>query len=78
MKILSKVFWTLAVLLSDIMCAVVAYNYCNLYWSGKYMGGSAPADVAFFLAIPFIIGIIVCIILAVLFRKKGSQTDQEI
>ena len=35
MKIVSKIFWVLAALMADIMCAVVAYNYCNLYWSGN-------------------------------------------
>ena len=36
MKTLSIVFSALAVILSDVMCAVVAYNYCNLTWSGRY------------------------------------------
>lgn len=32
MKVLSNLFLVLAVLLSDAMCAVVAYNYCNIEW----------------------------------------------
>ena len=32
MKTLSTVFWVLAVLLSDVMCAIVAYNYCDMVW----------------------------------------------
>ncbi len=32
MKKLSIIFSVLAILLSDIMCAVVAYNYCALEW----------------------------------------------
>ena len=56
MKKLSIIFSVLAILLSDIMCAVVAYNYCALEWSGKYEGWSAPASTALFLAIPYIIG----------------------
>ncbi len=47
MKKLSAVLWILAVLLSDIMCAVTAYNYCDLQWGGKYAGYSAPASTAF-------------------------------
>ena len=29
MKTISNLFLILAVLLSDVMCAVVAYNYCE-------------------------------------------------
>lgn len=70
MKTLSTVFWILAVLLSDVMCAVVAYNYCDMVWGIKYAGYSAPASVAFLTAIPFVIAIVVCIILALFFKKK--------
>lgn len=70
MKKLSIIFGILAVLLSDIMCAVVAYNYCDLFWGGQYAGYSAPASTAFVYAIPFVIGIIVCVVLAIVFRRK--------
>ena len=75
MKRLSVVFALLAVLLSDIMCAVVAYSYCNLKWCGQYALCSAPASTAFLLAIPYGIGIAVCVILAVIFRKKQREAD---
>lgn len=71
MKKLSIIFSVLAILLSDIMCAVVAYNYCALEWGGKYEGWSAPASTALFLAIPYVIGIIICIVLAVIFKRKS-------
>lgn len=32
MKALYTVFWVMAVLLSDVMCAVVAYNYSDMKW----------------------------------------------
>ena len=70
MKALSTVFWILAVLLSDVMCAVVAYNYCDMVWGIKYAGYSAPASTAFLVAIPYAIGIIVCIVLSIFFKKK--------
>ena len=70
MKKLSIIFGILAVLLSDIMCAVVAYNYCDLLWGGQYAAYGAPASTAFVYAIPFVIGIIVCVVLALTFRKK--------
>ncbi len=72
MKTLSTVFWILAVLLSDVMCAVVSYNYCDMVWGIKYAGYSAPASVAFLTAIPFVIAIVVCIVLALFFKKKAG------
>ena len=73
MKKLSAVFRVLAVLLSDIMCAVTAYNYCDLQWGGKYAGNSAPASTAFLYAIPFALGIIVSIVLAIICGKKAAK-----
>ena len=73
MKKLSVVFWVLAALLSDCMCAVVAYNYCDLLWGGKYAGYSAPADTAFLYAIPFAVGITISIVLAIFCRKKAAK-----
>ena len=72
MKNISTVFWILAVLLSDVMCAVVAYNYCDMLWGIRYAGYSAPASVAFLAAIPYAVAIAVCIVLALCFRKKAA------
>ena len=76
MKKLSIVFWVLAVLLSDIMCAVVAYNYCDLLLGGKYAGYSAPASTAYMYAIPFALSIIVNIVLAIVCGKKAIKADR--
>ena len=72
MKKLSVCFWILAVVLSDVMCAVVSWNYCNMLWGIKYAGYSAPASTAFLLAVPFAVGIVICIALAHLFKKKSA------
>ena len=72
MKKISNIFIVLAVILSDVMCAVVAYNYCAMQWGAKYAGYSAPASVAFLYAIPYGIGIVVCIVVAMVLRKKGK------
>ena len=71
MKIISTLFWILAVLLSDVMCAVVAYNYCDMLWGIKFAGYSAPASVAFLTAIPFAAAIVVCVVLALYFKAKS-------
>ena len=73
MKKLSVLFFVLAVLLSDVMCAVVAYVFCDIVWGMKYAGYSAPPSVAFAYAIPFLIGIAACLVLAFFFRKKASR-----
>lgn len=72
MKILTKVFSVLAILLSDVMCAVVAYNYCDMLWGIKYAGYSAPAGTAFLSAIPFAIAIVVCVFVSLFLKKKIS------
>ncbi len=72
MKALSTVFWILAVLLSDVMCAVVAYNYCDMLWGIRYAGYSAPASTAFWAAIPFAAVIAVSVVLALFFRRKAG------
>lgn len=72
MKKLSTLFTVLAILLSHIMCAVVAWNYCDMLWGIKYAGYSAPASTAFLSAIPFVIGIVACVALALYFRKRAG------
>ena len=72
MKKIWLVFTVLAVLLSDIMCGVVAYAYCDLGWGGKYAGYSAPPSTAFIYAVPYFIGIIVCAVLAFIFYKRAE------
>lgn len=70
-KAFSATFFVLAVLLSDVMCAVVAYRYCDMVWGIRFAGYSAPAETAFLTSIPFLIAIAICVVLALLFRKKA-------
>ena len=70
MKKISNIFIALAVILSDVMCAVVAYNYCAMQWGAKYAGYSAPASVAFLYVIPYGIGIEVCIVVSMVLKKR--------
>lgn len=69
MKKFSNIFIILAVVFSDVMCAVVGYNYATMQWGIKYAGYSAPSSTAFLHAIPFMVGIVACAILAIIFRK---------
>ena len=67
-------FAALAVLLSDAMCAAVAYCYCQLQWGGRCAGFSAPPSVALLLAVPYAAGIAICAGLAWFFRKKHRRS----
>lgn len=69
-KYLSVLFGMLAVLLSNVMCAVAAYNYCALQWGGRYEGWSAPPSTALVLMIPYGAGIAACAVLCWLFYRK--------
>ena len=72
MKKISNIFIALVVILCCVMCAVVGYNYASMQWGIQYAGYSAPASVAFLYAIPYGIGIVVCVTVAVVLRKKGK------
>lgn len=71
-KNLSRIFLVLAVLLSDVMCAVTAYSYCDMLWGIKYSAYSAPASVAFLLLIPYSAAIALCLALAWFFHRKSK------
>ena len=58
MRLLYRLCLLIAVILSHIMCGVVAYNYCDMEWKIKVAGNSAPASIAYLYAIPFVIGIV--------------------
>ena len=74
MKLLYRFCLLIAIILSHIMCAVVAYNYCNMEWHIKVGGTSAPVEIAYLHAIPFVIGIVLCHCLMsdwrILFQEK--------
>jgi len=72
MKKISNIFIALVVILCSVMCAVVGYNYASMQWGIKYAGYSAPASVAFLYAIPYGIGIVVCVVVAIVLRNKGK------
>lgn len=76
MKALSCTFAVLAILLSDVMCAVVAFNYCDMLWGIRYASYSAPASTAFLLVIPYAAAIAVCTALAVIFWRKSANAEK--
>ena len=73
-RTLGFIFAALAILLSDVMCAVVGYSYSNMLWGIQYAGYSAPANTAFLLAIPYAVGIVICVIVSYVFFRKATPT----
>lgn len=73
MKILSRIFAALAILLTNIMCVVVTYN-CTIL---RYVpGNGAPWEVGLLFIIPFAIGIIVCSVVAHVAEKKVRNSSK--
>ena len=72
MKKLQYLFTTLAIILSHLMCIVVTWNYRDMLCGIEHFGYSTPAEVAFLTAIPYAAGILICGILAAIFRKKAK------
>lgn len=70
-KILRNIFIALSFVLSHTMCANVAFNYASLLCAIEHKGFSAPANTAFIFAIPQAIGVIICLVLALVFNKKA-------
>ena len=77
MKNLSTLFGILAILLSNVMCGVVGFNYGKMVWGIETAGYSAPASTALLLSIPYLIGIVVCVVLAFVFRKRKQTSIKE-
>jgi len=73
-KALAISFFVIAIIISHIMCVHVALAYCDLLWGIENAGFSAPANVAFFLSIPYLAGIVVVLIIALIFWKKAKQS----
>ncbi len=69
MKKLSCLFGVLALLLSHAMFAVVAYEFGYLTAS---VWTSFPAYTAFVYVIPFLIPILICSMLSLVFYKKSK------
>ena len=76
MKRLGTLFRILAIVLTNVMCGVVGFNYGKMGWGVENAGYSAPASTALLLSIPYLIGIAVCVVLAFVFRTE-KQTSAE-
>ncbi len=73
MEKISKCFALLAILLTNIMVAVVAFGYARMLCGIEHSCYSAPAEVAFLYAIPYGIAIAVCVFLAWHFHARAKK-----
>lgn len=72
-KILYILFGVITVALLCAMCAAVAFQYAQMICAMNHGGASAPPEIAFFLAVPFLIGIAISAVLCVVFYKKEKR-----
>ena len=72
MKKLQHLFLTLALILSHLMCIIVAYNYRDMLCGIEHSGFSAPAEMAFLGIIPYAAVILLCGILVYVCKKKAK------
>lgn len=70
MKKVSYIFWGFAALLFIVMCVVVAFHYFRMKKAIDFEGYSAPASAVFLYAIPFLVAIVICVIIALVTWKK--------
>lgn len=75
MKKLRDLFIIIAILLSNTMHTVVAFNYRDMLCGIAHSCYSAPAWMAFLHVIPFSIGIIICAVLAIMLHKKAVSEN---
>ena len=71
---LSVLFGIFTVILLCAMCAAVAFSYARMICYMEHCGASAPPSVAFFLAIPFGIGILINAGLCWFFYRKQKNS----
>jgi hypothetical protein len=74
-KILSIVLIAIAVILSNIMCAVVAFNYSRILCEIKYTepAYSYGPGVAYLRSFPYVVAILVLIIMSCVLWKKSKK-----
>ena len=56
--------------LSNVMCAVISYNWASMECGIRHLGYSAPAYVALFSGVPYFVALLCCIIFAILIGKN--------
>ena len=65
-----KILKIVVVTLLATMTATIGYNYAYMECAIAHQGASAPAYIAFFTGIPFVVLIAVCLIIIKVLKEK--------
>ena len=68
--IIIKTLKIIIIILFAVMTAVVGYNYAYMECAIAHQGASAPAYIALFAGIPFVVLIAVCLIIIKVLKEK--------
>ena len=68
--VLRKIIYWAVIILFGVMTATVGYNYAAMECAKAHQGASAPAYVALFSGVPFIILIAICLIIGRILKEK--------
>ena len=68
--VLRKIIYWAVIILFGVMTATVGYNYAAMECAIAHQGASAPAYVALFSGVPFIILIAICLIIGRILKEK--------
>lgn len=68
--LIRKILNAVAIILFGVMTAVIGYNYAAMECSIAHQGASAPAYIALFSGIPFVILIAICLIIGRVLKEK--------
>ena len=68
--IIRKILYVLSLLLFGTMTGLVGYNIAYMQCAIAHQGASAPAYVALFSGVPFVILIAICLIIARVLKEK--------
>ena len=69
-EVIRKILCVLSVVLFGAMTATVGYNYAYMECAIAHQGASAPAYIALFAGVPFVVIILVCLIIIKLLKEK--------
>lgn len=70
-EVVRKIICVLSVILFGAMMAVVGYNYAYMECAIAHQGASAPAYIAFFTGVPFIVLIAICLVIIKVLKEKN-------
>ena len=66
-----KILKIIVIALFATMTATVGYNYAYMECAIAHQGASAPAYIAFFIGIPFIVLIAICLVIIKVLKEKN-------